>query len=84
MLWSWVQSRANLRLNWCLLPRVDLSWTVPESVRALPEGYLGSTKGGTVNDDPCAHCAHLSIRQAVLDWVPVIMLITDVVQWFAR
>lgn len=67
-----------------LLPRVDLSWTVPESVRALPEGYLGSMKGGTVDsEDLCTHCAHLSVRQAVLDWVPVITMIADVVLRFA-
>lgn len=38
----------------------------------------------THSEQPCTHCAHLSVRQMLLDWAPVIAVIIDCVQWFVR
>lgn len=34
--------------------------------------------------DLCTHCAHLSIRQMLLDWVPVIAMVIESVLRFVR
>lgn len=32
------------------------------------------------SEEPCARCASLSMRQALLDWAPVLLVFIDVLQ----